>query len=199
MLEDGAMVAVPSDPVEFFQTWLPQHFASFQASLGDGSSPGAVAFRVGEREPIAVRLRAGSVVASGGVPADTIVQVSLSEADFEPILVRGAELLSAQRGSEGQLAVLKALTLDKERAELIRGVPGSVAFVLAATDREHRVVLTPGAAAPPAAAACTVRCQLSDFLAMQRGEANPFELMMNGKVQISGDAQIPMALSTLLV
>jgi hypothetical protein len=195
------MVAVPNDPSEFFQDWLPRHFAAASAGFGAVSSPGAVAFRIGERAPLSVRLVAGQIVTAPGVPADCIVQVALDDRDFAPILVRGAELLTSSAGGEGQLAVLKALTLDAERAELIRGVPGSVAFALAAPEGEHRVVLTPGAAArdPKAAVECVVRCQLADFLAMQRGEVNPFELMMNGKIQITGDAQIPMALSSLLV
>jgi putative sterol carrier protein len=184
---------------------VPESFAPIAAKLGAVTSPGAVVFRVGERPPMAVRLAAGTLAIDEGLPADAIVQVSLADADFEPILVRGAELIheldgGASANPDRQLAVLKALTLDRERIDLIRGVQGSVAFVLAAGTAEHRVVLTPGSATPNLAATeCTVRCAISDFLAMQRGAANPFELMMNGKIQISGNAQIPMALSALLV
>jgi putative sterol carrier protein len=199
---------------------VPESFAPIATKLGPITSPGAVVFRVGERAPMAIRLAAGTLAIDEGLPADAIVQVSLTDADFEPILVRGAELIdelgsgsggarSGVAGSDGtsasanpdrQLAVLKALTLDRERIDLIRGVQGSVAFVLTADTAEHRVVLTPGTGTPNLAATeCTVRCAISDFLAMQRGAANPFELMMNGKIQISGNAQIPMALSALLV
>lgn len=194
---------IPRDPDAFFRSYVPESFAHLAASLGDATSVGAVVFSVGERAPLALRLVRGALEASEGVPEDAIVQVTVSEQDFEPIFVRGAELVEGQSGSvnpERQLAVLKALTLEKERIELIRGVLGSVAFVLSGTDVEHRVILTPGRATPNVAAPeCTVRCKLSDFLAMQRGVANPFELMMNGQIQISGNAQIPMALSSLLV
>ncbi|MGC4091832.1 MAG: SCP2 sterol-binding domain-containing protein [Polyangiaceae bacterium] len=98
------------------------------------------------------------------------------------------------------MLVLRALTLDAERVGLIRGVVGSVAFYLRSDAGEHQLLLTPGTQSANAAAPeCSVRCQLSDFLAMQRGDANPFELMMSGKIAISGDAQIPMALSSLFV
>jgi putative sterol carrier protein len=195
--------SVPHDPDTFFRSYVPESFAPIAAKLGAVTSPGAVVFRVGERAPIAIRLSAGTLAIAEGLPADSIVQVSLSEADFEPILVRGTEMiheLGSGASPDRQLAVLKALTLDRERVDQIRLVQGSVAFVLAAEGAEHRVVLTPGSVTPNLSASeCTVRCAISDFLAMQRGSANPFELMMNGKIQISGNAQIPMALSALLV
>lgn len=195
------MSVIPKDPREFFATWLPRSFLPLLQKLPSGNSPGAVVFHIGERAPLAVRLSKSELLTDEGLPDDAIVQVTLSEADFEPILVRGAERLAEGAADSGQtLAVLRALTLDGERVGLIRGVEGSVAFVLAVTGGEHRVVLTPGNARRNLAASeCTVRCALDDFLAMQRGDANPFELMMNGKIQISGDAQIPMALSSLLV
>jgi putative sterol carrier protein len=94
--------------------------------------------------------------------------------------------------------VFRALLVDAERAALIRAIQGSLALELTG-ERSHRLQLTPGNRTAQAAAECTVRCALTDFWAMQRGAANPFELMMNGKVQISGDAQIAMALSSLFV
>jgi hypothetical protein len=194
------MLALPKDPDAFFGVWLPQSFERLLAKLGEMSSLGAVVFHVGDRPPTAVRLQRGALVVAREVPNDVIVQVSLVEQDFEPILVRSAERVADAANPDQQLAMFRALTLDAERIELIRQVPGRVAFVLSAAGQEHRVLLTPGRGVPDLSAAeCSVRCALDDFLAMQRGEANPFELLMNGKIQISGDAQIPMALSSLLV
>jgi hypothetical protein len=195
------MSAIPKDPQAFFGTWLPESFRPLLQKLPSGNSPGAVVFHIGDRAPLSIRLSQGELSTSQSLPDDAIVQVTLSEADFEPILVRGAERLAEGAGNSGQtLAVLRALTLDAERVGMIRKVAGSVVFALAVAGGEHRVLLTPGNGPRNLAAAeCTVRCALDDFLAMQRGDANPFELMMNGKIQISGDAQIPMALSSLLV
>jgi len=194
-------VQVPKDPEAFFSSYLPATFEPLRAKLGETSSPGAVVFRVGERPPLAVRIVKGALECVEAVPEDAIVQISVSLDDFEPILVQGAELLLADHADvERQLAVLRALTLDEERVQLIRAVKGSVAFVLEENGTERRVTLTPGSQrANVAVAECTVRAQLSDFLAMQRGAVNPFELLMNGKIQLSGDAQIAMALSSLLV
>lgn len=195
------MSNVPTDPAEFFGTWLPKTFEPLAAKLAQQNSPGAIVFQVGDREPTAVRIEGGRIAVANGIPSDTIAQVRLSEGAFEPIVVRGAELLSSeQKSSDAQLLVLRALTLDAERVALIRGVNGSVAFILKSDAEEHRLLLTPGTQLPNLATPeCSVRCQLSDFLAMQRGETNPFELMMSGKIMISGDAQIPMALSSLFV
>jgi hypothetical protein len=192
------VTSVPTNPAAFFGSYVPETFARMAKPLGGTSSPGAVVFHVGE-STIALRLSQGKLLTSAEVPSDTLVQVSLAAEDFEPILVRGAEQLeSAAAGVDRQLAVFRALLVDAERATLIRAVEGSLAVELTG-ERAHRLTLTPGARPPRVGAECTVRCALSDFWAMQRGETNPFELMMNGKIQISGDAQIVMALSSLFV
>jgi hypothetical protein len=193
------VTSVPSNPDAFFGSYVPETFARVAKPLRDVTSQGAIVFRVGAREPFAFRLVAGQVQTLRQMPDDTLVQVTLSEEDFAPILVRGAEQLALAAGApERELAVFRALTLDLERASLIRSVEGSLGLELEA-EQTHRLVLTPGRRAVPAATECTVRCKLADFWSMQRGEANPFELMMNGKIQISGDAQIVMSLSSLFV
>ena len=177
---------------------MPATFSRVADRLGGTTSQGAVVFRVGD-EVVALRLNAGKIEITADVPADTLVQIALAAEDFEPILVRGAQELEGEgTASDRQLAVFRALLLDAERATLVRSVEGSLAVELSA-ERTHRLTLIPGNRPPRATAECTVRCALADFWAMQRGQANPFELMMNGKIQISGDAQIVMALSSLFV
>jgi putative sterol carrier protein len=46
---------------------------------------------------------------------------------------------------------------------------------------------------------CEVSCEADAFWGLQTGTTNPLELLMSGKLRISGDAQIPMALSSLFV
>lgn len=192
------MIPVPTSPTAFFGTYVPATFARIGEQLGNVSSPGAVVFHVGD-ESFALRLIAGKVVSERTLPNDTLVQLQLDADDFEPVLVRGAKQIeSAAASSERQLAVFRALLLDGERAAMIREVRGSLAVELLG-DRTHRLTLTPGNRERAAAAECTVRCALGDFLAMQRDESNPFELMMSGKIQITGDAQLVMALSSLFI
>jgi hypothetical protein len=193
------VTTVPNDPDAFFGSYVPETFAGVAESLRAVTSSGAIVFRIGAREPFAFRLVEGEISALREMPEDTLVQVTLAEQDFEAILVRGAEQLEQSQGApEKKLAAFRALLIDAERASLIRSVQGSLALELYDA-QTFRLVLTPSTRAPSPAAECTVRCALTDFWAMQRGDANPFELMMNGKIQISGDAQIVMSLSSLFV
>lgn len=193
---------VPRDPDQFFRSYVPERFLHLGDARKQVRSEGAIVFTVGNRAPLALRIGSDALEVSEGVPTDSIVQVTLSESAFEPILVRSAELIDEQaaRNPEQRLALLNALSLDAERVAPIRAVIGTVAFVLRGDQAEHRLLLTPGSGAVnQSAPECVVSCQLSDFLAMQSGVTNPFELMMNGKIQITGNAQLPMALSSLLV
>jgi hypothetical protein len=193
------VTSVPKDPDAFFGSYVPETFAQVAEPLRAVTSSGSIVFRIGSREPFAFRLVAGQLGALRQTPDDTLVQVTLAEDDFEPILVRGAEQLELSLGApEKKLAAFRALLIDAERAALIRSVQGSLALELTG-ERAHRLVLTPSTRSVTPEAECTVRCALSDFWAMQRGDSNPFELMMNGKIQISGDAQIVMSLSSLFV
>ncbi len=53
------MTSVPTDPDTFFDSYVRQSLARIQGRLAGTSSPGAVVFRVGEREPVALRLTRG--------------------------------------------------------------------------------------------------------------------------------------------
>ena len=46
---------------------------------------------------------------------------------------------------------------------------------------------------------CEISCESEAFWGLQTGAQNPIELLMNGKIKIAGEAQIPMALSSLFV
>ncbi|HEY4102702.1 MAG TPA: SCP2 sterol-binding domain-containing protein, partial [Polyangiaceae bacterium] len=149
----------------------------------------------------AYRLAAGKLAVEAGAPGDAIVCITVPEASFAPIVLAGAERLTGEALSpERQLLAFRALTLDAERAALIRGVAGSVAFAVVDGAHTHRVFVTPGSAEPNLAAPeCEVSCAADSFWALQSGALNPFELLMSGKLTIKGDAQIPMALSSLFV
>jgi putative sterol carrier protein len=83
---------------------------------------------------------------------------------------------------------------------MIRNVDGSVAFEISDAEQPRSLLLSPGAAiaggSPPA---CTVRIAAADFWALSRGEKNPFELLMDGKIRMQGRMDVAMALSSVLV
>jgi hypothetical protein len=192
--ESGAE-AVPTSPSEFFESYLPGWFA--RASGASVTSPGALVFHVGP-DSYALRLDSGKLQVTRGAATDAILQVSLSPADFAALIREGAALLDS--GNADRLLALRALSLDAERAKAVRNVDGSVAFELAEGDLVRTLLLSPGAAiagaSPPA---CTVQVAGSDFWALSRGERNPFELLMEGKIRMQGRMEVAMALSTVLV
>jgi hypothetical protein len=185
----------PATPREFFEDYLPGWFGK-NAGVG-GTSPGALVFHVGA-ESYALRLEAGQLLVAAGSNADAILQLSLSVADFAELIHGAQPLLDA--GKSDRLLALRSLSLEAERAQMIRNVDGSVAFEITDAAEVRTLLLTPGIAAPGAAPpACTVRVAAADFWALSRGEKNPFELLMDGKIRIQGRMEVAMALSSVLV
>ena len=189
------MSSVPSSPREFFESYLPAWFAS--ASPLAVSSPGSLVFHVGP-DSFALRLEAGKLLVSNGGVTDAILQVSMSVADFAELVHQGDALF--QSGASDRLLALRSLSLDAERAKMIRNVDGSVAFEITDAEQVRTLLLSPGVAiaggSPPA---CTVRVAASDFWALSRGEKHPFELLMDGKIRMQGRMEVAMALSSVLV
>jgi putative sterol carrier protein len=187
--------SAPSSPREFFETYLPGWFAA--ASTSAASSPGSLVFHVGP-ETYALRLQAGKLQVTSGPTTDAILQVSMSNADFAELIRQGEALF--QSGASDRLLALRSLSLDAERAKMIRNVDGSVAFEITEDANVRTLLLSPGVAvagaSPPA---CTVRIGASDFWALSRGDKNPFELLMDGKIRLQGRMEVAMALSSVLV
>jgi hypothetical protein len=185
----------PVSPREFFESFLPGWFAA--ASSGQATSPGALVFHIGA-ETYALRLVVGKLQVSTGATDDAILQVSMAVGDFAE-LIREADALF-QSGASDRLLALRSLSLDAERAKTIRNVDGSVAFEISDDTRVRTLLLSPGVAiagsSPPA---CTVRVAANDFWALSRGEKNPFELLMDGKIRLQGRMEVAMALSSVLI
>jgi hypothetical protein len=168
------MSSVPSSPDAFFSSYIPARFAEL-IGFEHASSAGNVVFTVPGVGAWAYWLTAGKLLVAAGARPDTIVTITIPEASFEPIVVAGATRLAGQALSpERQLLAFRALTLDAERVSSIRSVAGSVSFAV-------------------------ISCESEAFWGLQSGSHNPIELLMGGKLRIAGDAQIPMALSSLFV
>src|SRR5262245_392484 len=132
------MSDIPRSPARFFGEYVPKHLAGVGSTLSERSSPGAVAFEIGT-EAWSLRLRDGRVVVEPGVATDTLLRVTLGAADFEPVVVAGAERLDEQAGLERQLVAAKVLAIDVERARLLRETGGSVLLRLSSDANEHLV------------------------------------------------------------
>ena len=193
------MSDVPSAPEPFFTDFVPARFAAL-GGLQQGSSPGSVVFAVPGSGMWAFRLNRGQLLVETGLASDAVVRITIPEQSFGPIVVAGAERVTAEAPIERQLLAFRALSLDAERAQAIRDISGSVAFAVLDGAVTHRVYVTPGLAEPNLSAPeCEVSCDAASFWGLQSGLNNPIELLMSGKLRIAGDAQIPMALSALFV
>jgi putative sterol carrier protein len=184
----------PSSPREFFESYLPGWFG---AAGGSATSPGSLVFHIGS-DSFALRLVTGQLEVASGMTTDTILQISMTAADFAELIHQGQPMF--QSGASDRLLAMRSLSLDAERAKLIRNVDGSVAFEISDGDQLRTLLLSPGVAVagsqPPA---CTVRVAAYDFWALSRGEKNPFELLMDGKIRFQGRMEVAMALSSVLV
>jgi hypothetical protein len=195
------MSDVPETPKEFFTQYIPSRFEVFKAGLEGKTSTGSMVFRVVGVGEWSLRLNAGTLEISDGMSDDTIIQVSVSSDDFGPIFVHAAVLQEGQTVKpEQQVMAFKALTIDAERAKLVRGIAGTVAFVIEADGKTHKLGITPGTGEPKLDQPdCRLECKMNDFVDMQTGKQNPMQLAMSGKIRIVGNAQIPMALSGVFV
>ena len=194
------MNEIPRSPEQFFGEYVPAELARLGASLGKLSSVGAVVFDLGAGGAWSLRIEAGAPSVKSGIDAEPLVRLTMSAADFEPIIVGGAERI-AQSNAPGQtLVAARVLTVDADRARLLRDAPGSVALKLkAASGTEHRLTLTLGATAPKLDAPdCEIECALEDLWAIQSGTKNPFELLMDGKLRMTGKVELAMALGAAL-
>ena len=187
------MSDVPRTPARFFGDYVPAHLAGIGSTLSDRSSPGAIVFEIGD-EAWSLRLKSGSVVVESGIASDTLLRLTLSASDFEPVIVGGAERLDEQAGLERQLVAARALAMDEERARLLRETGGSVLLRLSSDGSEHRVVVSIGGSTPkPDAPDCEIECALADLWSIQSGSVNPFQLLLDGKIRIKGNAELALA------
>jgi hypothetical protein len=207
------MSVVPETPDAFFCEYIPQRFQGVKAGLSGKTSAGALTFRVVDlgqpgRSPAAaniivgewsLRLKDGELEVKKGLADDVVLQVSVSAQDFKPIFVQGAELQEGEPlRPDQQILAFKVLTIDAERVKLVKSVAGNVAFVVRDGERAHRVVVTPGSGALNLESPdCRLECLMTDFMDLQTGKKNPMELAMSGRIRIIGNAQLPIALSSV--
>ena len=194
------MSTIPSTPEAFFTHYIPTQFSGLPG-FERVSSVGSVAFAVPGVGSWSFRMRSGQLLHEPALGGDLVVRVSVPEASFEPIVLRGTERMAGLAlAPERQMLAFRALTLDEERCAQIRSVKGTVSFAVLEGATTHRVYITPGSGEPNLTAPeCEISCEAEAFWGLQTGAQNPFELLMSGKIKIAGEAQIPMALSSLFI
>jgi hypothetical protein len=188
--------APPDSPAEFIEVYLPEVARS--VPLPATSSIGSLTLRVLDAGEWSLRVDAGALSVTRCQEDDVVVQLTVPSADFGPLIVEGAR--RAEDPARAGRGLLRALSLDAETARLIRHVPGSILLEARAGDRSHRLLFTPGRrTATLQSPECTIRCSLDDLVAVQTGMARGLDLFTSGRLQLSGNVQIALALSGLFL
>lgn len=190
------MDSAPEDPEKFFTTYLPRLFESLPDVSGI-TSVGSLVCRVSGRGEWSLRVRDGELEVTRGMEDDVMLQMTVSADDFAPLVAElaGASV-DAPRLPQG--ALVRALGANSETARLVRHVPGSVAFLARDDGIVRRLLVTPGRRpANPSVADCTIECSLDDLRgARARGESF-MTLFAQGKLRITGNVQVALALSAV--
>ncbi len=188
------MSQAPRDPSVFFSSYLPARFADASPELAAVTSVGSITFRVPESGEWTLRLVEGALEVTRGMDDDVMLQVTVPEEDFCLFVVEALERADTTRRAAAGLGALRALAARADVARMVRHVPGSVLFVARDGEQRHRLLVTPGRrVANLASAECTIEVSLSDLLENQG--MNPMQLFVAGKLRITGNIQIAMALS----
>lgn len=185
------------DPDEFFRSTLPARYAAVKDRVQGLSSVGSLTVRVLTRGEWSLRIRDGELEVTRGMDDDVMIQLTVPAEDFGPLVVE-ADSASQHAARAPQGALLRVLGTNPETARLVRHVPGGVLFVARDGAITRRLLVTPGRRnADLAVADCTIECSLDDVReARDRGESF-MTLFVQGKLRITGNVQIAMALSAV--
>ena len=190
---------VPSEPDAFFCDYLPRFFADSGETFGGATSVGSVTLRVEPAGEWSLRLRDGELEVVRGLEDDVVIQVTTPTEDFTALLAEMAMRTNAPAPSGFRKGPLGALLADAETSRLVRHVPGSLLFVARDGEARRRVLFTPGRrAAKLESAECTIECSLDDLRNAGKTGVTPLALFASGKLKITGNIQIAMALSAVL-
>lgn len=177
----------------FFVQWLPARFEEFaKASPQLGSTQCSILVQIDD-DAYWIEVTDGKLrTTTGNTDATSTFRLRTDAHTFEKLIAPAAE--SATQSDP----MLRLMQLDAEALALVSNVPACLKLSVKAPDTTYSMVLGPGTQAPDNVG-CSVECSLEDMLSIQRGEAQPIELLMNGKLALDGDLQIAMALGGLLI
>lgn len=192
--------APPESPDEFFMQYLPSVVGSGAVALGDRTSLGSLTFRVPGVGEWSLRVRDGELAVLREAEDDVVIQLTVPPEDFVPLIVDRVRGAAGAVERQGTRMLFKALDLDAETARLIRHVPGSILLEAMDGAVARRLLITPGRRhASLVSPDCTIRVAFDDLIAVQRGERRAMDLFTSGKLQLSGNVQLALALSGLFL
>lgn len=180
-------------PGEYFKTKLPEQFASIAEGVDEG--PGRICFDITGEGLWTMGISGGAIEVTDGRHEDTLVQVTLDGANWERAVER---LESGGMGPIGGDTIV-AMINNPAATNTLKAAQGTLKVVTTGGDGEEWVAVTFGGAEPNVESP-RATLTMSEEVAEQmgRGEANPQELFMSGKIQIAGDMMMIMQLAPVL-
>ncbi|MEN9579398.1 MAG: sterol transfer family [Pseudomonadota bacterium] len=185
----------------FFEEWLPRRFAELKAADAQmATTECSLVVQVGG-SAWTLTLGGGELSVTGwvaaeldraGLPSSATFRLHATQASFD-LLVAGA----LEHGA-GTNPAIKVLRVDAETARLAGAVPACLRLRVVDGDLEHELIFGPGNQ-PKTHVGCSVECELADLKAVQRGECDPMELFMSGRLRLEGDLQVAFALGGILL
>jgi hypothetical protein len=211
-------VIVPDPPERFLVEFLP----AFVAELGappDSAAPGSEGTRRPRRGPSGagivvrvvgagewtLRLVDRKLLVAPGVAADVALQLSLRAEDFGPLIVEPTRrgLVTAPAGARATAARsfwTRLARFDDETVDLLQRQEGRILVRVDDAGTSRNVALTPGARQYSLdTAECCIDCELSALEEVQTKRKSPLDLFYDGRIRITGDAQIALAMAGLFL
>jgi hypothetical protein len=195
----GSSIAIPEDPAEFFERFFPAQFTKDRHRYGGHNAPGWALFEVIGVGAWGLRREGDTLAVTRGKPQDTLVQISVSQADFRAIFVERTQREVAATGdlSDDSRDVFKPLFIEPHALDIIANAAATLAFHLNHEGTARRVFITPGPLARTEPRT-TITMHLHDFLAMLGGRKGFATLLFLGKLKIRGDVLYARRMSALL-
>jgi len=186
-----------TSPADFFIKELPQQFAEAAEGIEDG--PGRICFEVTGEGLWSLGITGGEIEVSEGRHEDTLVQVTLDGADWERALERIQEGGMGPIGSASGGGGMANMLGNPQAASTLKAAQGTLKIVTTDGDKEDWIAVTFGGAEPnieTPRATLSMSREIAEQ--MGAGDANPQELFMSGKIQITGDMMMLMQLAPVL-
>lgn len=182
----------------FFLEWLPEQLRTLDVAKSIALKV-SVLVAAGE-QTFAIAVEPSRVAISAAELKEPTFRLSLDSLAVDkllgPALNTSWQELQAQNPAAASSPALRLLSLDQETLDVLTSVTGCLEVRVADGAETMVLVFGPGQQKD---VGCTIFCELSDLLLVQAGKAQPFELLMNGKLRIEGDPQIALALSSVLM
>lgn len=181
-----------NSPGEYFKTELPQQFASIAEGVDEG--PGRICFEITGEGLWSMGIKDSAIEVTDGRHEDTLVQVTLDGSNWEKAVER------LEDGGMGPVGADTLATMIKNPAAVstLKAAQGTLKVVTTGDDDEWVAVTFGGAEPNVETPRATLSMTREVAEQMGRGEANPQELFMSGKIQIIGDMMMIMQLAPVL-